>query len=230
LVDTPDTDAEDAATVIVFDDAGDIVAPHVQIDTHVQTDEHVHENAGACVQDATVASESEGTAPGGNERIRGDADGCAEDNVESCEEDSVESCKEDTIESCDEVEGDIDEDVARDVEKHGVDDDDEGDTSDDGEDNARGITKDAGDGWATDAAVFVMLCVGGGAGGGPLGNAPEVAFLMMSAACSNVSVRMTKAACTDLTFSAMPYTTAWRWLAGMTGMMDASTSLRFWVP
>jgi hypothetical protein len=38
-----------------------------------------------------------------------------------------------------------------------------------------------------------MLCVGGGAGGGPLGNAPEVAFLMMSAACSNVSVRMTKA-------------------------------------
>jgi hypothetical protein len=128
LVDTPDADAEDAATVIVFDDAGDIVAPHVQIDTHVQTDEHVHENAGACVQDATVASESEGTAPGGNERIRGDADGCEEDTVESCEEVEV---------------GDDD---ARDVEGHDVDDNDEGSTSDDGEDDTGGNTKDTGDG------------------------------------------------------------------------------------
>jgi hypothetical protein len=220
LVDTPDTDAEDAATVIVFDDAGDIVAPHVQIDTHAQTDEHVHENAGACVQDATVASESEGTAPGGNERIRGDADGCEEDTVESCEED--------TVESCEEVE--VGDDDARDAEGYGVDDNDEGSTSDDGEGDIGGNTKDTGDGWAIDATVCVMLCVEGGAGGGPLGNAPDVAFLMMSAACSNVSVCMAKVASRNLTFSAIPYTTAWRWLAGMTGMMDASTNLRFWVP
>jgi hypothetical protein len=152
LVDTPDTDAEDAATVIVFDDAGDIVAPHVQIDTHAQTDEHVHENAGACVQDATVASESEGTAPGGNERIRGDADGCEEDNVERCEEDNVESCKEDTVESCEEdtvescEEVEVGDDDARDAEGYGVDDNDEGSTSDDGEGDIGGNTKDTGDG------------------------------------------------------------------------------------
>jgi hypothetical protein len=53
-----------------------------------------------------------------------------------------------------------------------------------------------------------MLCVEGGAGGGPLGNAPDVAFLMMSAACFNVSVCVTKPVFTNLTFSAMPYTTA----------------------
>jgi hypothetical protein len=143
----------------------------VHIDTHVQTDEHVHENADACVQDATVASESGGIAPGGNERIRVDVDGCEED----------------TIDSCDEVKGDVGEDDARDVEEHGVDDDDEGGTSDDGEDSTGGNTKDTGDVWATDAAVCVMLCVEGGAGGGALGNAPDVAFLMMSAACFNVS-------------------------------------------
>jgi hypothetical protein len=108
----------------------------VQIDTHAQTDEHVHENAGACVQDATVASESEGTAPGGNERIRGDADGCEEDTVESCEED--------TVESCEEVE--VGDDDARDAEGYGVDDNDEGSTSDDGEGDIGGNTKDTGDG------------------------------------------------------------------------------------
>jgi hypothetical protein len=56
--------------------------------------------------------------------------------------------------------------------------------------------------------VCVMVCTDGGAGGGPLGDAPELALLIMSAACSMVSIRGTKVTFAILTFSAMPYTTA----------------------
>ena len=65
LADETDHDTEDIAMVIVLDETGIIVAPHVHIDTHVQTDEHVHEKVDACVQDTAVFSESDGIAPGG---------------------------------------------------------------------------------------------------------------------------------------------------------------------
>lgn len=55
------------AVVIDLGEAGTIVAPHVHTDTHVQTDEHLHDNLDACVQDAAVESENNGMAPGGNE-------------------------------------------------------------------------------------------------------------------------------------------------------------------
>jgi hypothetical protein len=83
LVDDTDNDTEDTAIVIVLDDTGVIVAPYVHTDAHVQTDEHVHENADACVQDIEVTSESDGIAPGGNVRSRDDVDDSEEDNVES---------------------------------------------------------------------------------------------------------------------------------------------------
>lgn len=159
-----DIEAKDAVTAVVLGGAGIIVAPHVQIDTHVQTEEHVHENVDAWVQDTAVASESDEIAPGGEERIRGEVDDCEEDTVESCNEVGP---------------GLIDEDD--------IDNDDESITSDDSEGNVGGADGDAGSGGGTAAVACVALCADGGTGGCPLGDDPEVAFLTMSAAYAIVS-------------------------------------------
>jgi hypothetical protein len=214
LIGETDINMEDAAMVVVLDCAGIIVAPHVHTDAHVQTDEHVHENIDACVQDTAVASESDGTAPGGNERIRGDVDDCEEDIVENCHE----------------VDVNVSEDDDRDVEEHVVDEDDESCSIDDDEDNTGGNTKDVDNDWDVDTVACVVICTDGGVGGCPLGDAPDIAFLIMSAAWLMVSICEARVALAILTLSATPYTTACRWLAGMTGMIDASTSLKFWVP
>jgi hypothetical protein len=116
LVDGADNDTEDTAIVIVLDDTGVIVAPHV------------HENADACVQDIVVASESNGTAPGGNVRSR----------------DGVDGCEEDTVESCNDVDGNLSEDDARDVEEHVVDNGVGYGTSDDDEDDRVDKTRETG--------------------------------------------------------------------------------------
>jgi hypothetical protein len=178
--------------VIVLDCAGIIVAPHVHTDTQVQTDEHVHKNVDACVQDTTVASESDGIAPDGNERIRGDVDGCEEDMVESCHE----------------VDVNASEDDDRDVEKYVVKEDDESCTIDDDDDITGGNNKDTDNDWDVDTVFCVVVCTDGGAGGCPLGDAPDVAFLMMSAAWLMVSICEARVALAILTFSATPYTTA----------------------
>lgn len=126
LVDNTDNDA----IVIVLVDEGVIVTPHVQIDAHVQTDEHVHEKADAWVQDTVVASECDGIAPGGNERVRGEVGRCEEDN---------------TVESCDQVDSSTSEDDVVDVEEHGVDDNGVGgSTSDDDKDDRVDNTRDTG--------------------------------------------------------------------------------------
>ena len=162
FVDEINGDTENDVMVIVLGGAGVIVAPHVHIDTHVQTDAHVQENVDACVQETIVASESDGIVPDGNERIRGGVDGC-----EGA-----------TIESCDEVDVNLSEDDAGHV------DEDDGDiTSDDGEEAG----EDTGNDGDTGAVACIALCADGGTGGCTLDGAPEVAFLIMSAAYSVVS-------------------------------------------
>jgi glycerol-3-phosphate cytidylyltransferase-like family protein len=81
------------------------------------------------VQDIVVASESDGTAPGGNERVR--------DEVGRCEEDNA-------VESCDQVDSNTSEDDIRDVEEHVVDEVAEGGTSNDDEDDRVDSFRDTG--------------------------------------------------------------------------------------
>lgn len=162
FVDEMTGDTENDVMVIVLGGAGIIVAPHVLIDTHVQTDEHVQENVDACVQETIVASESDGIVPDGNERIRGGVDGCEGVTIESCVEVDV-NLSEDDAGHVDEDDGDI--------------------TSDDGGENGEDTGNDGG----TGAVACVALCADGGTGGCTLDGAPEVAFLIMSAAYSVVS-------------------------------------------
>lgn len=164
LVDETDDDTADAVMAVVLDDAGIMVAPHVHIDTHVQIEEHVHENVDACVQVTAVASESDGTAPGGNEGISG-----------------VDDSEEDTVESFNEVDaGHVDEDDIDNEDMESVTGDDAGGIVGGGDEDA------ASNGGSTGAVACVVFCADGGTGGCPRGNDPEVAFLMMSAACSTV--------------------------------------------
>ena len=164
FADELDNDTE-TVMVNVLDDAWIIVAPHVHIDTHVQTEEHVHENVDACVQEIAVASESDGVIPGGKEPLRV----------------AVYDCEEDTVESCNEVDVHFGVVDGHD-EEDGIDDNDENMTSDDGKEDFGGGTEDTGNGGGTEAVACVALCADGGAGGCPRGDDPEVAFLMMSAA------------------------------------------------
>lgn len=88
------------AVVMTLVDADAIVAPHVHVDTHVQTDKHVHENVDACVQDAVVANESKGMAPGGSELTRENFDDSDRGNVDSCSEDEACGSNEDELGAC----------------------------------------------------------------------------------------------------------------------------------
>lgn len=94
-------------------------------------------------------------------------------------------------------------------------------------DDIAGCGEDRGNDSADDEAARYVLCADEGAGGCIAEEALEVAFLMMSAACLIVSNCTAGQAFQLPTFSATPYTTACRWLAGMTGMIEASTILRF---
>lgn len=128
-----DNDAEEVvAVVMILGEAGAIVAPHVHTDTHVQIDEHVHENVDACVHDAAVASESDGIAPGGNGVTRERVDDRDDDKINDCCEDDVRGGNEDELDT-----GDMlsigDEYVERDVEVN-TSDDVEDDTEDDFDD------------------------------------------------------------------------------------------------
>lgn len=139
-----DNEAEKVvAVVMILGEAGAVVAPQVHTDTHVQTDEHVHENVDACVQDTAVASESEGMAPGGNGPTREKADDCDGDNVDTCSEDDACGRNEDEFDACDRVGcGGIESDTL-DVREEYTD-DDECNTSDDVEDDIEVDIEDAG--------------------------------------------------------------------------------------